>query len=431
MYVNIDFLINERRFSEAMTESKRILESDRDSIRAKRYYNKAVSLINTRMKMLEDADNFYEQGDYRMAEIYYTNALQFLDDPEREVINARIQVVKQKGPLEKRRRRISNIVASAIVIVIIGVMVYLGYYYIVMKEDRDYAAIEKEDNFDDVRIMEMQLSEYQRFILKYRNGDYYEKATDKVSLIAGILADSLSDSDWREALKYLKKVNKSRSAKTYNNVYNKIYTAAGVEFNTSVANAKKLNSRKKYIEAKKMTEQALDIAREFPDTEIGEQRENLSSNISILSKKVSSMLKYETIQAEIEEKTSELKKMGYSDTYSQESNVINATIEERLSNSVFLARLNENRQLVAIKETNLGLRIGEFVSVDAKRNGSVEIETSDGDTKTVPLYIPIKTDFGSAESFPDMYARESILQRLEYLKDQRSKLDSILNIRLL
>ena len=431
MYVNIEFLINERRYSEAITESKRILESDRDSIRAKRYYNKAVSLINTRTKMLEDADNSFEQGDYRLAEIYYTNALQFLDDAEKEVINARIQVVRQKGPLERKRKRITNFVTSAIVIIILGVMVYLGYYYIVLKEDREYAAIEKEDNFDDVRVMEMQLSEYQRFILKYRNGDYYDKASDKVSLISGILADSLADTDWREALKYLKKVNKDRSAKTYNNVYNKIYSAAGVEFNTNVANARKLNSRKKYIEAKKMTEQALDIAREFPDSEIGEQREKLSSNISILSKKVSSLLKYETIQSEIDEKTAELKKMGFSESESTDFNTINATIQEKLSNSVFLARTSGNGTLIALKEGDLGLKIGEFVSVDAKRNGSVEIETADGEVKIIPLYIPIKTDFGSAESFPDRYARESILQRLEYLKDQRSRLDSILNIRLL
>lgn len=431
LFVNIEYLINERRFAEAITESKRILETDRDNIKAKRYYNKAVSLINTKSKLLEEADAAYEEADYRRAEVYYANAMQFLDDEERKVNEARIAVVRQKVPQAMRRKRLGNIIAGTIAVLILAVIAYLGYYFIVLKEDRDYAEIERQDNTEDVKMMEMQLSQYHRFAMKYKDGRNFDRAMDKISFFAGILADSLASSDWREAMKYLKKVDKERSAKTYSDVYGKIFSAAAAEFNESVSNGRKLNSMKKYVEAKRMMEQALDIAREFPDTEIGEQKPKLNSNISILSQKISTYLRYDNIQTEIKEKTQELEKYTLVTPKTTGNVIINATIEEKLSNSVFLARSGETGKLLAVKGEEYGFRVGEYASFEAMRSGSLDIETRDGDEITVPLYTPVKLDVGLSDISPDRYERESIMQRLEYLKGQRTKLDSILSVKLL
>lgn len=431
MFVNIEYLINERRFAEAITESKRILDTDRDSIKAKRYYNKAVSLINTKMKLLTDADAAFNNGDYRSAEIYYSNAMQFLDDEERKVNEARIAVVRQKVPQAMKRKRMGNIIAGTIAVLILATIAYLGYYFIVLKEDRDYAEIERQDNTEDVKLMEMQLSQYSRFAMKYKDGRNFDRAMDKISYFAGILADSLAASDWREAMKYLKKVDRERNAKTYSEVFGKIFSVAAAEYNESISNGRKLNSMKKYIDSKKMMEQALSIARQFPDSEIGEEREKLNSNISILSQKISTSLKYDNIQTEIREKTEELEKYGISTPKTSGNVILNATIEEKLNNVSFLARSNEKGTLLVIKGENYGFRTGESVSVEAVRDGSVDIETRDGEEVTVPVYIAVKFDVDLSEISPDRYARESIMQRLEYLKGQRTKLDSILNVKLL
>ena len=431
LFVNIEFLINERRFAEAITESKRILETDRDNIKAKRYYNKAVSLINTKTKLLEEADIAFDHGDYRGAEVYYSNAMQFLDDEERKLNEARIAVVRQKVPQAMKRKRMGNIIAGTIAILILAVIAYLGYYFIVLKEDREYAEIEREDNTEDVKLMEMQLSQYHRFAIKYKDGRNFDRAMDKISYFAGILADSLAISDWREAMRYMKRIDRDRSTKTYSDVYGKIFSMATAEFNESVSNGRKLNSMKKYIEARKMMEQALSIAREFPESEIAEEREKLNSNISILSQKISTSLKYDNIQSEILEKTKELEKYGLSAPKTSGNVIINATIEERLNNSTFLARSDENGSLLAVRGEGYGFRVGEYASFEATRSGSLDIETRDGYDLTVPLYIPVKLDIGLTDISPDRYARESIMQRLEYLKGQRTKLDSILSIKLL
>ncbi|MCB0722935.1 MAG: hypothetical protein KDC42_11600 [Ignavibacteriae bacterium] len=432
MYVNIEYLINERRFADAITEAKRIIESDGDSIKAKRYYNKAVSLINTKIKLLNEAENAFTKGDYRSAEIYYSNAVQFLDDEERKMNDARIAAVREKVPQEIKRRKINNFITGFVVVLILVAIAYAAYYFVVLKEDRDFAEIERKDNTEDVKEMEMQLSAYQRFAMKYRDGRNYDKAMDKVSYFSGILADSLASSDWRGAMRYLKKIDKDRSAKTYSDVYRKIYSSASSEFSENVSTAKKLNSMKKYIEAKNMMEQALDIIKEFPDSKIAEQREKLNSNIMILSDKAASMMKYENIQVEIQEKLDELKKYGgEADTKSDATTVLNITIEEKLNNSTFLAKSSEKGSLLAVKAGDFGFKVGEFVSIDATKTGTVDIETPDGKEMTIPLYTPVKEELGLTNISPDRYERESILQRLEYLKSQRSRLDSILSVKLL
>jgi tetratricopeptide (TPR) repeat protein len=431
LYVNIEYLINERRYTEAITETKRILDSDRENIKAKRFYNYAVSLINSKTRLLNDADTAFNNGDYKGAEVYYGNSIQFLSDDERKVVNAKMQWIRERIPLERRRKRIGNFVTVALVILIFGAIVYGGYYYIVLEEDRAYAEIEKKDNFEDVKMMEMQLSEYTRFALKYRDGRNYDKASDKVSLISGILADSLSGSDWKEAIKFLKKVDKDRNAKTYSDVYGKIYKTAEKEFKTVVSNAKKLNSMKRYVEAKNMTEQALEIIDEFPGSDMEEHEKRLDENIGILTRKISTMLKYDNIESEIEQKQEELSKYGVFDPKLGGNPILNVTIEENLGNGVWMGKLSDKGTLVALKPEAGGFMVGEYISIEAKRTGSIDLELSDGKNVTVPMYTTVKTDVGMAELSSDRFARESLQQRLEYLRSQKTKLDSILAVKLL
>lgn len=431
IFVNIEYLINERRYNDAISETKRILDSDRDNIKAKRYYNNAVALLNSRIKLLNDADRAFDRGDYKGAEVYYGNAIQFLSDEERKVVNAKMQWIRERIPLEKRRKTIGNFVTVFLVVIILGAIIYGAYYYIVLEEDRAYTEIEKKDNFEDVKLMEMQLSEYTRYAMKYRDGRNYEKASDKVSLISGILADSLARSDWKEALKFLKKVDKNRNAKTYSDVYGKIYKTAEKDFKMMVANAKKLNSNKRYVEAKNMTEQALEIIDEFPGSEMSEQEKKLDENIGILTRKISTMLKYDNIEAEIEEKRLELSKYGGSDPTIGGNPVLSLTIEENMGNGLVTGKLSDKGTLVALRSEGFGFAIGEYLNIEVKRSGTADLVLSDGKNVTVPVYTPIKTDVGMAELSSDRLARESILQRLEYLRSQKNKLDSILTVKLL
>jgi tetratricopeptide (TPR) repeat protein len=431
MFVNIEFLINSRRYIEAMTECKRVLKVDKRNIEAKRLYNRAVNLINTKTRFIENGDAAFNSGDYKSAEIYYANSLKYTDEEESDFIKTRIDVIKEKVPYELKRKRINNFLVAAILLLILGSVSYLTYYFIILKEDREYASIEKDDTPSDIQNTEIQLSRYERFIRMYPKGDNSEKASDKVNAFSGSLADHYYKSDWRNAKKFLDKMDKEKLSVRYTDLYNKIYGEAEKEYKTLLLNAKKLDTQRKYSEAQIQIDRAVSIINDFPGSKMAQNINALNNSLSLLKKKSSSLLKYSTIENEINDKVKELKSMSPDISSSAGSREIKAIVLEEISSSTVKARNVETGGVIVLKAPGYSLTEGEYISLNCVNSGTVNLTGEDNEIITVPLYTSAGTA-GDAPSAPTAgnYERESIRQRIDYLRSQKEKLDSILNLKL-
>ena len=426
--INTEYLINKNRFTEAIGECSRILKVDENNTEAKALYNKAVTLINSKIKLLESGDEAYKRYDYKSAEIFYRNVLKYTDETESDFVRSRLQVIDEKIPRLKRRKKINNIIITIIVFLILASIAYLGYYYIVLEEDRAYADIEKDDSITEIHFMEKQISRYEKFIRKYKNGDNYEKAVNKISYFSINLVNRIYQDDWRIALKYLNKIDEYDNPKTYNDLTKRIYNQAETEFSNNIKNAKQYNELKKFSESKNEIEKALNIIDFFPDSELSKKRTKLNSNKRLLNQKISSVLKYNTITKEISEKQDELKKYGMEKPV--EVVEINAVITDVKSSSISVAkRLNDSR-LLAFETENNEYEKGDYVDLDCIRNGTVTVYDENDLEITLPLYVPASRSFKDEDSISSNFEKESILQRLSYLKSQKDKIDSLLRLSL-
>lgn len=426
--VNVEFLINKKRFTEAIGECSRILKVDEKNTEAKAFYNKAVTLMNSKIKLLESGDEAYKRYDYKSAEIFYKNALKNTDETETDFVRTRLQVINEKIPRLQRRKKINNIIITLIIFVILFSITYLGYYYIVLEEDRVFAEIEKEDNVTEIHVMEKQISRYENFIRKYKDGDNYEKAVNKISYFSINLVNRIYQDDWRIALKYVDKIDEYDNPKTYNDLTKKIYNQAEIEFDNNFKNAKQYNELKKYDEAKNEIEKALIIIDYFPESEISKKKTKLNSNKRLLNQKISSLIRYNTITEEISEKRDELKKYGSDKPI--EVVEINAVITDVKSSSISVAKRLSDSRLIALETVYNEYEKGDNVDLDCVRNGSVTVYDENDLEITLPLYVPATRSLKNEDSISSNFEKESILQRLSYLKSQKDKIDSLLRLSL-
>lgn len=430
MFVNIEFLINSRRYIEAMTECKRVLKADKRNIEAKRLYNRAVNLINTKTRFIENGDAAFNSGDYKSAEIYYANSLKYTDEEESDFIKTRIDVIKEKVPYELRRRKINNFLVAVVLLLILGSVSYLTYYFIILKEDREYASIEKDDNSSDIQNTEIQLSRYERFARMYSKGGNFEKASDKINSFSGMLADYYHKSDWRNAKKFLDKIDKNKLSVRYTDLYNKIYGEAEKEYKTLLLNAKKLDTQRKYSEAQIQIDRAVSIINDFPGSKMSQNINALNNSLALLKKKSSSLLKYSNIENEINDKVKELKSISPDYSSSAGSREIKAVVLEEISASTVKARNVETGGVIVLKAPGYSLTEGEYVALNCINSGTVNLTDDNNEVISVPLYTSaVPGDVPSAPT-AGIYERESIRQRIDYLRSQKQKLDSILNQKL-
>ncbi|HRE39726.1 MAG TPA: RING finger protein [Ignavibacteria bacterium] len=425
--INIEYLINEKKYHEAIAECKKILKIDRRNTEIKKLYNTAVHLINSKTKLIENGDIAFDNKDYKSAEIYYSNSFKYLDEDETEFYKSRISIIKEKIPLERNRKVIQSVIIAFIVMIICGVSGYGYYYFYFLEEERTFAEIEKNDEPSDIQKMEIQISKYESFMKKHKQPDLIEKANDKINYFSGLIANSIYKDDWKNANRYLNKIDYSKNPVTYKEIYSKILEEAKAEYKNRLNNAKKLDIQKKYSDSKTQIENAVEIINLFPESEINSDKLTLNSNISLLNKKISSQSKYSSINEEINEKLTEVKKFKNTTINSKILN-IKAKILEFVQPSTVLAKIIESDNFVAFRNPDVNLKIGETLNFECIRNGNIEVITTKHGIQTVPLYIPAyyhETSFDLAGISPEM---ESIEIRLEYLYDQKSKLDSILNL---
>ena len=423
-----EYLINRKNYTEAINKCNALLNIEPDNIDAKAIYNRIVTLINTKLQLLEQGDTSFENKDYKAAEIYFKNSLDYLNDAESALVNSKIQVIKEAIPKLLRKRKINNIIIYLVLIMILLTAGYFYYYYYFLQEERDFANIEKSDNISDINAIESQITKYERYISKYANGKLTDRAQDKIFYLSSVIVRKLYREDWKTSLTYLKKIDENSNPVTHNELFNLIYDRANADFKNIYSKAKKLDTQKKFSEAKDELNRALSITEFFPESELSKSKSTLDLNINLINKKISYERKISDIEKEISLKRDELKKLE-----SPDKNIIvhlNAEIIEEKSPSLYIARNFDDENIVAIRGNNNRYISGQQVNLDCENKGTITIYDNNQKEVTLPLFKIYNKNFENELFSSNNFEKESIIQRLNYLNEQRVKIDSILNLKL-
>jgi len=424
--VNVEYLINQNKYAEAINLAKKYLKADDSSTELKVLYNKAVSLVNNKHKLLEGGDNAYYDKDYKSAEIFYRNVLPYCDENEKNVINTKLEILNQKIPQERRSAVLKKSLVTFLVCLIIGVCGFALYYFYYLEEDRTFADIEKGETFSDARAMELQIERYEKFGQKFRDGHLYEKSLDKVNLLSYALATRYLNDDWRSAFKYYSKITQVKDSKSVQDLYDGIYTNAEVELKNKLTNSKRLNSSGKFIEAKDELDDALTLIDVFPGEIFIKEFNIVKDNIGILNKKISTLIKVKNIDKEINET---LEKLKYSGAGSKSQIDVFGIVNELIKADVYTVKTINPEKMIAVKVLNKKkYKIGELVNFSCVENGYVSVGESP-DEFSLPYYEQVEGVIDSNDNYA-LADKETISQRLRYLKQQKEKADSVLNLKL-
>ncbi|HMQ68263.1 MAG TPA: RING finger protein [Ignavibacteria bacterium] len=424
--INIEYLINRNQFSEAIYESKQLLAIDRRNAELKNLYNKAVSLINNKMNLMTSADEAFGKKDYKAAEVYYKNVLKYADEVEANFVNTRLEVAKEKIPEQNRRRIYQNILIILIIIAIIGAIGYIGYYTFVLKEDREFSELVRSDNAADLESTEKMISNYETFLRSYPGGKNKEKALSRINQYSYEISKKYYKDDWRLALKYYNKIYSGIDSTEAKNLFNNIYNTAFKEYREKLDNAKKLNANKKYSEALNELNNGKLILSTFPENFISRENNILSENIEILKSKISSVIKYNNLEREIREQGKVLSNM--SQEGGAESVILSLSIKKKVETDMYVALNNVKENLVALN-TRQKYREGQELNIRCYSEGKISLFYKDEEQR-FPLYT--SADEVDAENgLISSSERDAINERLKNLKNQKSRIDSVLKLNLL
>jgi len=246
-------------------------------------------------------------------------------------------------------------------------------------------------------------------------------------LLSSTLIQKIYKDDWKTALKYLNKIDENSNPKLYSDLFKSLYSVAESEYIKYKSGAKRFNSQKKFVEAKNETEKALSIVGYFPGTDIERDKGILNTNLNLLNRKISYLAKYKDIEKELNEKTEELKKNQEIETGGIVK--INAIITDEKSPNYYIAKNIFDNNIIAIKTTDLTYyKKGDVVILECRKSGKINIKDDKLGDLSVPLYkfgnLPKENNYSAS------YDIESLVQRLEYLKSQKSKIDSLLSLSL-
>lgn len=427
--INIEYLINRNQFSEAIIEAKQLLKIDRKSIELKNLYNKAVSLINTKINLMTSGDEAFNKNDYKAAEIYYRNVLKYTDEIETNFINARLEISKDKIPAQQRKKLYQNIVIVVIVIAILSALGYLGYYTFMLKEDRAYSELIRSDNANDFKSIEAMTGKYENFLRVYSDGKYKKQVIDRINQYSYQMALLCYKDDWKLGLRYYNKIANTVDEEEGKALKNNIYNVAFEEYKQKISNAKKLNSISKYSESLNELNNAMNIISSFPGTEISNEKSIVEANMNLLNKKISSIVKVNDIDRELREKDQELGDMNSS--LKNKAIVITTRIIRYSEDGFYIAKESESSELIAIKGTEGDYKTGQVIRIICVLDGKTDYENEKGELTSINLYTPYtntESFYNSESSDPE---KISIFERVKNLKIQKAKIDSLLNMSLM
>ncbi|MCI0472180.1 MAG: hypothetical protein L0Y76_01195, partial [Ignavibacteria bacterium] len=297
LLTHIEYYINIRKYDEALTECRRILNVDSGNLDAKVFYNRAVSLMKTRDRILESAEESYSKKQFKASALFYKEYLNYCDDDERKFIDSKIKYLEELLPSMKRKNAVVNLLYAFIVLLILASAGFYFYRFHYLKEETEFADIEKYDDYENVRIMESQILNYENFLAEYPDGKMKEKARQKIVSLSSVLASRIAKEDWRAALIYLKKINHEQNPKTYNDIEKLVYNCAKSEVNALVSEARNLDRHNKYDEAKQKIDKSLAIIENFASGDRNNERKQLVDARTILVKKSGLRVKLNEIES--------------------------------------------------------------------------------------------------------------------------------------
>ena len=426
MLIHIEYLINNKKHLDALTECNRLLNADRNNTEAKLLFNRVSSLMNTKMKILESADESFNKKDFKSAGIFYLNYIKYCDDIECDFINAKLQFIQDRIPQLRKRKILINTIYTVLLITILSSLGFLAYYYIYMQEDREFAEIENGDSTEDVKIIEHQIVKYERFLRKYEDGKNKDKAREKVSALSEIIAEKIYSDDWRTALTYVKKIDNKESPKTYSDLLKIVRNTATKEYKQHVNLAKKYDKEQKFPEAKNEIDKAMSITEEFSASDMETNKQILAENRILLNKKIKLIIKFRDIDREISDKSDELKRIT---PVSNNSDIVilNGIIIKKSSVNIYIARDLSTKKLVALKSVSENYNQGDDFTLQCIKSGKININDDTGNEMILPFYKV----FSDNDEFDKNYEKDALIQRLGYLKAEKEKIDSLLHVNLL
>lgn len=427
--INIEYLINRNQFSEAIIECKQLLKLERRSTELKNLYNRAVALINNKINLLTSGDEAFNRKDYKSAEIYYRNVLKYADEVETNFINARLEISKEKIPDQKRKKLFQNILIIILILAILSAIGYLGYYAFVLKEDRDYTELVRSDNSKDLKSMEQMLGKYEFFLRNYPDGKYRKRIIERINQYSFQIANGYYKNDWRLSLRYFNKIANSIDTADAKNLMNNIYNSAFEEYRQKVTNAKKLNSVSKYSEALNELNNAMNILNSFPGSEIAKERNIVESNMQLLNKKISSIVKINEINREITDKDRELS--GQIPSSGSKTVLLEGRVVRFNDPDLFTVKESPKGELVVVKSLEGNFIAGQSIKLECLTGGNITLPDDSGKNREYKLYLPYFENNNSNEQTFSDPEKDAIYERVKILKTQKAKIDSLLKMNLM
>jgi len=422
LLIHIEYLFNVRKFNEAINECNRILNVDKNNLEAKVFYNRAISTMHIKMKIYESAEESFKKKEFKAASMFYTDYLKYCDDEESEFINSKIKYLSELLPAIKRNRYILNSIYTFIVILIVLSAGFLAYRFIYLKENTEFAEIESYDDMSNLKTLESQISKYEKFLIKYPDGKLKESAIDKIRKFSAQIATSICNDDWRTSLIYLKKIDSKDNPLTYKDIYGKILNSAMKEFKMLKDQAKEMDEKKKFSDAKDKIEKSLALLDNFTSNEFEKERQAMYDSKNLMNKKIGLIIRIKDIEKEIYNKTEELKKIEPELDVNNMVQIIGKVLKK--SEEYIIIKSFEDMKLYAIKNSNSNYEIGEEVIISGLKKGKTNLSDDAGNL----MLLPVIYDYSSNRYQTGNENKDNIIQRLNLLKGQKEKIDSLLKI---
>jgi hypothetical protein len=421
LLTHIEYYINIRKYDEAITECRRILNVEGGNLDAKVFYNRAVSLMKTRDRILESAEESYAAKQYKASALFYREYLNYCDDEERKFIDSKIKYLEELLPSIKRKNAVVNLLYLFIVVLMLASAGFYLYRFVFLKEETEFSEIEMNDDFENIKSMETQILKYENFLAEYSDGKMKENAKQKIVFISSSLLAKTAKDDWRVANIYLKKINPQLYPKTYYDNEKLIYGYAKSEVNSLLAEARNLDKQKNYSDARQRIDKSLAIIDNFTGYENEKERRRLVDARNILAKKSGLQVKLNEIDREITLNENNLKEID-PDLVISDLKKIFCRIIKREKDILIVKSLN-NRKLYAIRGLSKDYQSGEEVEITGYEGKKIKIMDDAGNEIFLPLIVSVKNDTERTNDDE----KSAILKKLDFLRSQKSRIDSTLN----
>jgi hypothetical protein len=414
--VNAEYLINQRKYQQAINECQRILNVE-DNLDAKLLYNKAVRLENAKSKLIERANKEFENENYKESKILYEDSLKYADENESPVINSKIRIIEEKIPAITKKKKRKKIISGIILIILLISFGLFLYFYLFLEDYRMYNEIARTDSFTDTEIMQNQIVRYEKFIEKYPDSKFAANSFDKINILSLQTALILYQSNWKIALDYAQKVSVKEKK---NELLKLIYDFALNEYNKNNSKASEFDKQKKYNEAKTEFEKSLFIINKFPDFKIFSEKQKILNNISLIEKKKKSVVELKNVEERISEIEKSLSSLA--EKSNQEIVEIEGEIIDKINSPdyIIIKRINSGK-VVAVKGLAVNLyRKNDYVNFDCIKSGTVIFKDKE---------IPEFTFSENISKQNLLFERESLTTELYSLRAKKNKLDSLINLK--